>query len=100
MVIRRLACTLIALLLDPPFLPSARADSDIQKPPGLYGSYSTTLLPNGTWLVAGGFPLDANAGVTTIASIYDPITRAWTNTGSMDCKRAAHAATLLADGKV
>ena len=49
-----LASALVALLFNLSVLQPANADSSVPKPPGLYGGYTTTLLPNGKWLVAGG----------------------------------------------
>jgi hypothetical protein len=66
-------------------------------PPGLYNGYTTTLLPDGKYLVAGGNGRNDDGDK---ASLYDPMTGAWTNTGAMTVKRAGHAATLLSNGKV
>jgi len=55
------------------------------------------LLPNGKVLVAGGF----NGGaVLTSAELYDPVTRSWSATGTLNSARDAHTATLLSDGTV
>ncbi len=54
---------------------------------------TVTLLPNGKVLVAGG--VDASA------ELYDPVSGAWTVTGSMNTERQeGHTATLLSNGKV
>ena len=69
--------------------------------------HTATLLPNGKVLVAGGIGSD-NATVAT-AEVYDPATGTWSVTGSLvsarykhtvSSGRDAHAAALLADGKV
>jgi len=58
---------------------------------------TTTLLPNGKVLVAGG----QNAGnAITSAESYDPSTGAWTATGSLATARYYHTATMLPNGKV
>ena len=60
--------------------------------------HTTTLLPSGKVLVAGG-----EAGVggdVASADLYDPSSNSWTAAGSMDTRRAAHTATLLPSGKV
>jgi N-acetylneuraminic acid mutarotase len=61
-----------------------------------YGSTST-LLPNGKVLVAGG-----DSGSTELASaeLYDPATGLWSLTSSMTATRIEHTATLLPTGKV
>ena len=55
-------------------------------------SYGTaTLLPNGKVLVTGGYS----------AELYDPASRTWTPTGSLnESRNGGHTATLLANGKV
>jgi hypothetical protein len=58
----------------------------------IHNDFTATLLPNGKVLVAGG------AG--TIAELYDPATRTWNTTGSLNYSRYGSAATLLANGKV
>lgn len=67
-------------------------------------SHTATLLPDGRVLVAGGFTGFVNASnaqsVTETAELYDPATGTWTPTGPMNTRRALHAATLLADGRV
>jgi uncharacterized delta-60 repeat protein len=67
-------------------------------------NHTTTLLPNGKALVAGGFG-PAGVGLPgnfplPKAELYDPASGTWANTGSMHAARAYHTATLLANGKV
>lgn len=61
-----------------------------------YG-HTTTLLPNGKVLVAGG-----SDGTTVLASaeLYDPDTGTFTLTGSMTVARLDHQATSLSNGNV
>jgi hypothetical protein len=69
------------------------------KPPGLYDGYTTTLLPDGKWLVAGGETGNSSDDADS-ATLYDPATGTWTKTGKMSAKRRWHVATLLSNGKV
>lgn len=55
---------------------------------------STTLLPNGKALVAGG------EGADVTAELYDPASGTFSLTGEMTLDRHQHRATLLSDGKV
>jgi hypothetical protein len=59
---------------------------------------TTTLLPNGKVLVAGG--KFGSTQTTETAEIFDPATGAFTLTGSMSIPRTCATATLLANGKV
>jgi len=59
---------------------------------------TTTLLPNGKLLIAGGY--DAGGTPQSSAELYDPQSGTWSSTGSMATPRAAHTATLLPNGKV
>jgi galactose oxidase-like protein len=63
--------------------------------------HTATLLSNGRVLLAGG-ESDATGGTQThnAAEIYDPVTNAFTLTGSLNAARDGHAATLLPDGRV
>ena len=66
--------------------------------PHQVSSCTTTLLPNGKVLMAGG-TTTTNAMVAA-ASLYDPATGIWAATGSMTGIRSGHTATLLPNGKV
>jgi uncharacterized delta-60 repeat protein len=62
---------------------------------------TATLLPDGTVLVAGGE--NGMSGIpheVASAELYDPRSRAWTPTASMEVARRNHTATLLPDGTV
>jgi hypothetical protein len=66
--------------------------------------YTTTLLPNGQELIAGGyihteFPTVKNRSLAS-AELLDPTTGKWTETGKMNTARDGHAAILLRNGKV
>jgi hypothetical protein len=64
------------------------------------------LLTNGTVLVEGGFACQPSACAQTFvnmspsAEIYDPVSGAFTVTGSLSLARQVHTATLLGDGTV
>jgi hypothetical protein len=63
--------------------------------------HTATLLTNGKVLVVGGVHGFGPARtVEASAEVYDPVTGAWSSTGSMASPRVKHAATLLADGQV
>ena len=59
--------------------------------------HSTTLLPDGRVLLAGG-----EAGGTTLSSaeIYDPRSNSWKTIASLTAPRRLHTATVLRNGKV
>jgi len=62
---------------------------------------SATLLPNGQVLIAGGqLGVSSSTDTYNTAELYDPVTSAFTPTGSMLGARLSHTATLLANGKV
>ena len=64
--------------------------------------HTATLLPNGKVLVAGGAGSIQGSVFNPVntAELYDPVTGAWTLTGSMAVPRYQHSATLLPSGKV
>ena len=59
--------------------------------------HTTTLLPSGKVLVAGGF---GSNGATNSAELYDPATGTWAATGLLNTQRGYHTATFLSNGKV
>ncbi len=61
---------------------------------------SSTLLPNGTVLVAGGESEQLSRPVRRTAELYDPKTGTWTRTGPMHVARVGHAALLQKNGEV
>jgi hypothetical protein len=61
----------------------------------LYGP--ATRLRDGRVLVAGG---ENDTRMFGDAELYDPATRKWTRTGSLQIARDKHASALLADGRV
>ena len=65
-------------------------------------AHTATLLSDGTVLVAGGLYSPTGISQYAVASseIYDPVSGAWTGTGSLNAARCAHTATLLTSGKV
>ena len=63
-------------------------------------SETTTLLPNGDVLLAGGQNAGANGGYLSSAELYNPATGKFTNTGSLNTPRILHTAHLLSSGKV
>jgi N-acetylneuraminic acid mutarotase len=60
--------------------------------------FTSTLLPDGDVLVAGGE--DGYESYLSSAELYDPSTGTFTPTGSLDVARAFATATLLRDGNV
>jgi len=61
--------------------------------------HTTTLLPNGKVLVAGGCN-DAGCLRLDSAELYDPVTGTWGLTGGPNVDRTGHTATLLPNAKV
>jgi choice-of-anchor C domain-containing protein len=60
-------------------------------------SHTTTLLPNGKVLVAGGY----NGGrQLASAELFDPADGTWSATGPLTTARGSHTATLLPNGRV
>jgi hypothetical protein len=58
---------------------------------------ATLLKGTGKVLIAGG---SDNSGQLGSAELYDPSTKAFTSTGSLNVRRAGHTATLLSNGKI
>lgn len=61
---------------------------------------SAVLLPNGSILVAGGCTGGCLSSATASAEIYNPISGAWTKTGSMAKARTYFSLLLLPSGSV
>jgi len=63
--------------------------------------HTSTLLPDGTVLLAGGLPTGGHQ-VPAIASaeLYDPATAGFSATGHLGIGRASHTAVLLSSGQV
>jgi hypothetical protein len=62
---------------------------------------SSTRLPSGKVLVAGGCRGQCNAETPLSgAELYDPASGTWSRTGSMNSPRCRHTATILPSGKV
>jgi uncharacterized delta-60 repeat protein len=68
-------------------------------PQGRIG-HQATLLANGRVLVAGGTTVSLLPILQHRSDVYDPATGVWKRSGDMGVARAAHTATLLADGRV
>jgi Bacterial Ig-like domain (group 2)/Galactose oxidase, central domain len=70
---------------------------------GIYG-HSSTLLSNGTVLLAAGFINSiwdyGGSSADNGAGLYDPATGVFSTTGSLTANRGDHTATLLVTGKV
>jgi acetyl-CoA carboxylase carboxyltransferase component len=63
-------------------------------------AHTATLLTDGTVLVTGGSTSTGVMGVTATAELFDPSTRVFTPTASMQSKRELHTATRLTNGTV
>ena len=63
---------------------------------------TSTLLPDGRILVAGGFVGSESAGYTSVAptELFDPAAGTWAYAGDLPTPRVLTAATLLRNGKV
>jgi hypothetical protein len=63
--------------------------------------HTSTLLPNGTVLIAGGFS-GGNGPFSTwdSAELYDPVRKTFVSAGRMTAARQMHTATLLPNGTV
>src|SRR5439155_805941 len=68
--------------------------------PATRNNHTTTLLPNGKLLVAGGSSDGTASGAARNAYLYDPATGAWAETGNLNTARFGHFAVLLRSGKV
>jgi hypothetical protein len=64
-------------------------------------SHTSTLLPSGEVLIAGGFAGSGSENNPYLSTeLYDPRTRAFQPAGNMTTGRSGHTATLLKNGKV
>jgi hypothetical protein len=69
----------------------------------LRAAHTATLLPGGKVLIAGGFRKSSNTYsqlYTKTAELYDPVSRSFSLTGSMQIARCGQEATLLPGGDV
>lgn len=64
------------------------------------GYHSSTLLPNGHVLVAGGYGNSPGDLYQTTVDVFNPQTGNWSNTNGLLTARKNHTATLLTSGKV
>lgn len=78
-----------------PFVDAFTAGPTLNAPRSLHTS---TQLPDGTWLIAGG--VNASNDPQATCEVYDPTTDTFTPIVSMATPRTGHTATLLANGKV
>ena len=62
--------------------------------------HTTTLLRNGKVLVVGGVSSNGPSAELDSAEIYDPVTRIFAATGTLNTACNRHTATLLRDGRV
>jgi hypothetical protein len=62
--------------------------------------HTATLLGDGRVLIVGGYSSPRAREVSPTAELYDPATQSFVAVGRMSVARAAHRATLLADGRV
>ena len=61
-------------------------------------NHTSTLLPDGRVLVAGG--VDATGAALASAEIYDPDANSWSAALPLHVARAGHTATALYDGRI
>jgi len=60
-------------------------------------AHTSTLLPSGKVLVAGG---TSNGAALATAEIFDPVSNTWAAAGTLATGRYLHTATLLASGQI
>lgn len=82
------------------WIPQTNTWSTVAQMSVLRINQTTTMLPNGNLLIAGGWVDDGNATVHATAEVYDRQSRTVVGTGSMTSSRMLHTATLLRNGKV
>ncbi len=110
-IARRFGWLSLICLIGLPFLLRARTDSIPSARAGLVretahmkikcASHTSTLLPNGKVLIAGGFGGSGTEGNPFRTSeLYDPRTRSFSPAADMSIGRSGHTATLLRNGKV
>ena len=77
---------------------SANGITAISSMTGTRAAHTSTLLPDGKVLIAGGF----GNGQSTLAKaeLFDPSRNTFASTGNMNVSRSGHTATLLPNGKV
>lgn len=76
--------------------PASNAWSSAAPMSAARSSHTSTLLPSGKVLVAGGF----NGAYLSSADLYDPASNTWSPAQPMGAARTYHSATLLPNGKV
>jgi hypothetical protein len=59
------------------------------------GGFSTTLLPNGKVLVAGGTSTQFIGAASSEAKLFDPTTETCASTGNLSTARVGHTAVLI-----
>jgi hypothetical protein len=98
-------CSRIGIVRDAAIYdPAADQWSSVAPLPFQRGFHTSTLLPDGRVLVAGGFavlqfsPIESD--ITASALLFDPATGSWSPTNPMHVARWMHTATLLPNGTV